>query len=207
MYRFARHLSILTAVFAAAVLCSTARATIMVPLPVVEVPASESVQNVSFDVPIVITSPDTAFDSFGYGIRFRVVPQGGATGSVTITGGSAASSNPAFSAGDISFTTQAGGLEAFVQAFNNTAQNLSTGEGLFSFDLSIAAGTLGDFVLEFFDAPGEPTSIFDDAPAIKAGVTFVEGEVAVTPEPGSMALLTAGVLLLGLRRRKHRTAA
>jgi len=189
---------------AAALFGHAAHADILVPLPTVEVPASDSVQVMSFDVPIVITSPDSAFDSFGYGVRFRVEPQAGATGSVTIAGGGAASVNAAFGDADISFSTQAGGLEAFVQAFNVSAQNLTTGEGLFQLDLAIASGTLGSFDLVFFDVPGEPTSIFNNSGGVVAGVTFEDGNIVVTPEPASAALLALASSLLLLQRRRPR---
>lgn len=180
-----------------------AGADVIVSLPDLTAQTPVTSMVMGFDVPVSVGSVAEEFVSLGYLASIAIVPQAGATGSVTFASATVASAGALLAAPDSKVFD--GDSKIRVQDVVAASAPVVAGDmSLFMLNLTIAPGTVGTFNLEFFDDPTQgDTQIFDELGLPRAGVMFQNGAVTLlpVPEPASLAVLTVAMLWLMRRRR------
>ncbi len=137
----------------------------------------------------------------GYTFSIDVVPQGGATGSVALTGANDVvgqlidSSNFAFAS--------TGTFDIVSDATDSGTVSAVTGD-LFELDFLVAAGTDGVFDVKFLFSPTFPGSEVQDGLGLPISTDFMDGSITVTaPDPSTVVIFVGAAMML-LRQRTDR---
>jgi len=191
-------------------------------------------QSGTITVPI-FNDTGTSATILAWTLGLRIVPMGGATGTVTIdeasiaypTGGANifptafpaakptfGNDNPAF--GDYTISASDGTLTGVA------VPNSAAGKAMMTFKVNASANASGSFALQLVDPAGQSNTFWNDnidfSPPhdfLVNGSSFVSGVeigqfsvAAAVPEPGSLLLTGSVALVAGWRlRRKRRSAA
>lgn len=196
---------------------------------------SPGTQSGTITIPIFDTNSGTPVTMLDWSLGLRIVPLGGATGTVTIdqssiaypgsggnvfpnpfpgSGPTVGDNNPA--AGDFTISS------SDALGVGVTVPNQAAGKGLVSFKVNASAGASGTFALRLVDSGGagaRQNTYWDDenvvthdflinGSAFTSGVEIGQFNVAAAvPEPGSLLLTGSVALVAGWRVRRKRRAA
>ena len=141
----------------------------------------------------------------GYTFSIDVVPQGGATGSVSLTGASDVAGQ-LIDSSNFNYAPPVPPITFFSivsDRVDSTTVSAVTGD-LFELDFLVAAGTDGTFDLNFlFNPPTFPGSEVDDGLGLPISTDFMNGSITVrVPEPATALVFVGAVSILLIRRRR-----
>jgi hypothetical protein len=166
------------------------------------------------DVDIVVTESTGGNTIFGYDFFLTLVPKDAqATGVSFVSGnGGDALLPPLVFAGDVGPVGPYDPVFYVSGTFGNAGDQvpLNVGDIIATLTFSATPGAMSGYNLQVIDDPGQglDSAVYATAGAVLVpDTTFVAGMV-LTPEPGSVALILAGaMLILGPRPRRYRPAA
>ena len=185
----------LIAVVFALSLCAVVEAsTILISAPSVSISNSNS--SGSFTVTVTF---DGNYQVAGYDVKLKLTPESGATGGLAFTGFSAASSNYVLTAAHygVSGTTDANHIFAQDSLLTGTELMGNQTRNMITVNYAIAPGTLGEFDIGVSIVDG-----FNDGESDFSPQNFHSGQIEVTPEPATLALLAVGGVCAVLKRRR-----
>lgn len=145
---------------------------------------------------VAITS-GTASGIDGYDLEFEILPQSGASGTLTLTGVANPTISPLFATGDPLFVAASGGFPDYVGDSSTVEANAAVGVNLVEVLYAVSNDAAGDFLVSFV---GDIDSIFASGNNVLDSTN--NGTISVlVPEPGAAAVLLAMSCVVWHRRR------
>jgi len=182
-----------------AMLATPARGAVIVQAPTFTTSSTGG----AFDVPVLFDAGESAFPISGYFIDLRVTRTLG-TGTLTLTGGGAAATNPVGLTPVFIATAGPPAGGGFNANSDSTTFTVANGTGLFIANYTVS-GT-GTFALSFVTDDLDGSNLYNGVTAPQPpAIEFNGGTITVTatpvPEPASsLALMTTAGVLLARRR-------